>query len=311
MGTENTIELTSGQIATLVCQLEVAAAKPGNVHRSADFDDATLIDFLNSGVALGHAIDKLLDQSDLQQPVSFGQMILSSVQATAWVTDTNTNLGIILLLCPLACLRRRGETLSVKALTKFFSGLSPQDARGVYAAIAQSGAGGLQLNAGDSAVEQTYDVGDSASAPRDLLAAMKLAADRDMIAQQYCTGMSDVFEFVLPAIEQGQSNFDLLSSAIIFAHVKTMARFPDSLIARKLGQQAAAQSAAYAQRAIDQFEKCDEGDGEFKPFWDSVGDLDFWLRSDHHRRNPGTTADLITAALYVGVATGRLKPPFR
>lgn len=307
MGTDNAIKLTSGQIATLVCQLEVAAAKPGNVHRSADFEDVTLVDFLNSGVALGHAIDASLErpQSD-SNSLGVGQMILSAVEATAWVTDTNTNLGIILLLCPLACLHRRGEPLEPRGLTRLFESLAPEEAQHVYAAIARSGAGGLEV--GGAKTPHAYDVLASDSAPGDLLTAMKMAADRDMIAQQYCSGYKDVFEFVLPAIELGLSRFGLLSSAIIFAHVKTMAQFPDSLIARKLGLQAAIQSAGYAQRALDQFTQCDE---DLAPFWDSVSDLDFWLRSDHHRRNPGTTADLISAALYVGVATGRLNPPFR
>ena len=308
MGTENAIRLTSGQIATLVCQLEVSAAKPGNVHRSADFEDATLIDFLNSGVALGHAIDASLNEAHVEHPLSVGQMILSAVQATAWVTNTNTNLGIILLLCPLACLHGRAEALNSETLATLLNALTPKDAQDVYAAIAQSGAGGLQMKTDDAVAQQAYDVRANDSAPRDLLTAMKIAAERDMIAKQYCTGFKDVFEFVLPAIEQGLSRFELLSSAIIFAHVKTMAQYPDSLIARKLGDQAAIQSAGYAQRAIDQFAQCDK---EFTPFWDSVSDLDFWLRSDHHRRNPGTTADLISAALYVGVATDRLKPPFR
>ena len=305
MGTENAIKLTSGQIATLVCQLEVSAAKPGNVHRSADFEDATLIDFLNSGVALGHAIDASLDQT---HSVGVGPMVLSAVQATAWVTNTNTNLGIILLLCPLAYLHGRSGDLDTQAVAQLLSASTPKDAQDVYAAIAQSGAGGLDVKTAEATGQPSYDVLEDDSAPRDLLTAMKIAAERDMIARQYCTGFKDVFEFVLPAIEQGLSRFQLLSSAIIFAHVKTMAQFPDSLIARKLGQQAAIQSAGYAQRAIDQFAQCEE---DFTPFWDSVSDLDFWLRSDHHRRNPGTTADLISAALYVGVASGRLKPPFR
>ncbi len=305
MGTQNSIRLTPGQIATLVCQLEVSAAKPGNVHRSADFEDATLIDFLNSGVALGHAIDASLEPT---HTVSIGQMILSSVEATTWVTNTNTNLGIILLLCPLAYLHGRGKSLDAKSLSQLFGALTPEDAEDVYAAIAKSGAGGLDVRTTDESARPDYDVRVEGSAPRDLLIAMEIAADRDMIARQYCTGFKDVFDFVLPAIEQGFERFQLLSSAIIFAHVKTMAQFPDSLIARKLGQQTAIQSAGYAQRAIDQFEQCAE---DFTPFWASVSDLDFWLRSDHHRRNPGTTADLISAALYVGVASGRLKPPFR
>jgi triphosphoribosyl-dephospho-CoA synthase len=40
-----------------------------------------------------------------------------------------------------------------------------------------------------------------------------------------------------------------------------------------------------------------------------VSDFDFWLRSDGHRRNPGTTADLITAGLFVILWEGTLRLP--
>lgn len=311
---KTSIELTAGQIATLVCQLEVAAAKPGNVHRAADFEDATLVDFLNSGVALGAAIDACENGKMSSEVTSVGQLIFSAVQSTAAITDTNTNLGIVLLLCPLAVLHHQDSPLTTENVTQIVASMGNEDARRVYDAIAQSRAGGLAIEAGvesvgkDAAIDPSMDVLNEAPVEGNLMSAMALAADRDMIAKQYCSGFKDVFEFVLPAIEEGLLRLKSLCSAIIYAHVKTMAHFPDSLIARKLGAQAAIDSAGYARRAIDQFEKCE---GDFEAFWDSVADLDFWLRSDHHRRNPGTTADLITAALYIGVASGRLTPPFR
>ncbi len=46
-------------------------------------------------------------------------------------------------------------------------------------------------------------------------------------------------------------------------------------------------------------------------FWDRIGELDFWLRSDGHRRNPGTTADLVAASLFAAIQTGQIQPPFR
>ena len=44
-------------------------------------------------------------------------------------------------------------------------------------------------------------------------------------------------------------------------------------------------------------------------FWRLVADLDFWLRSDGHLRNPGTTADLIAATLFVALYNGTLTVP--
>ena len=43
----------------------------------------------------------------------------------------------------------------------------------------------------------------------------------------------------------------------------------------------------------------------------ALADLDFWLRSDGHRRNPGTTADLIAAGLFAALREHQIALPFR
>ena len=289
--TKNSLQYTAGQLATWVCQLEVAAPKPGNVHRGADFEDVTLGDFLNSSIALGSAIDA----HDLT--AGTGSMILSAVQRTDRVTKTNTNLGMVLLICPLAKLIQRGQSIDANAVAAEIDSIAGPESQAVYQAITKAKAGGL------SQVDK-LDVNNADSAPDKIIDAMQLAKDRDMVANQYCCGYQDVIEFVLPAIKEGVKRFGRISSGIVWAHVKTMARFPDSLISRKLGDPAARKSAAMAQQCIEQLTNADDED-----FWRAVGDLDFWLRSDGHRRNPGTTADLVTAALYIGLASDRFKLP--
>jgi len=287
----NGLQLTAGQMASWVCQLEVTAPKPGNVHRGADFEDVTLGDFLSSGIALGSAIDA--------QPITggTGSMILSAVERTGMVTRTNTNLGMVLLICPLAKLVQRAEPIVSQNIAAEIESIIGAESQAVYQAIAAAKAGGL------SQVDK-HDVNDSASAPEKLIDAMKIASDRDMVAKQYCCGYADVIEFVLPAIEEGLLRFGKISPAIVWGHVKTMARFPDSLINRKLGDSVARKSAAMAAQCLEQLTNADDDD-----FWRYVGDLDFWLRSNGHRRNPGTTADLIAAALYIGVASNRFEMP--
>ena len=284
--------LTPGQLATLACQLEVTAAKPGNVHRAADFEDVTLNDFLSSGIALGSAIDA--------QPAAgeTGDMILSAAQATRWITQTNTNLGMILLICPLAKLLQRRQPITCQSIAAVIESLRGDQSRVVYEAIVLARPGGM----GES---QQMDVNDPNGAPESLLTAMQSTAQSDMIAKQYVSGFEEVTQFVLPAIEEGQQRFKKLSWGIVYAHVKTMAQFPDSLIARKLGDVAAQKSATIATQCLEQLTDQDDDD-----FWSAVGDLDFWLRSDGHRRNPGTTADMIAAALFIGLAENKFSPPF-
>jgi len=90
-------------LAQLACLLEVSAPKPGNVSPGRHFADLTYEDFLTSAVAIGPAFTRVADQ-----PV--GETIRQAIEMTACWTKTNTNLGIVLLLAPLARAVTRGES---------------------------------------------------------------------------------------------------------------------------------------------------------------------------------------------------------
>jgi triphosphoribosyl-dephospho-CoA synthase len=77
-----------------------------------------------------------------------------------------------------------------------------------------------------------------------------------------------------------------------------MRHHPDSLIARKCGVDVARQS---ARLAGDVLAAGSPGDASYAM---ALQRLDVWLREDGHRRNPGTTADLITAGLFVAFRRG-------
>ena len=68
-------ELSTGQLASIACLLEVAAPKPGNVHRSADFEDMTFQDFQLSAIAVGPALDRAGSEG-------VGTAILGAMEAT-------------------------------------------------------------------------------------------------------------------------------------------------------------------------------------------------------------------------------------
>lgn len=285
--------MTAGQLVTMACQLDVAAAKPGNVHRGADFEDVTVLDFLVSGVALGSAIDASEPADDV------GGLIFDAVSRTGAVTPTNTNLGITLLVAPLAKLVQRKQSLTPASVEALIGSVEGAESQRVLDAVSLARPGGMGTS---EQFDVANHVGKTTPLP-SLKQIMRLAEGRDMIARLYGNGMKELFSFVLPAIEEGLAEFKSLTPAIVFAHVKTMAAFPDSLIARKLGSELAEKSAALAADCLQQLKDHDD-------FWRSVGDLDFWLRSDGHRRNPGTTADMITAALFIGLVTEVITPPF-
>src|SRR5205823_11892535 len=81
--------------AQLACLLEASAPKPGNVSPFASFRDATYEDFLASAAAIGPALLMAGERS-------LGATIRAGVEATARWAPSNTNLGLVLLLAPLA-----------------------------------------------------------------------------------------------------------------------------------------------------------------------------------------------------------------
>ncbi len=292
--------MTPGGMTTLACLLEVSAPKPGNVHRAADFEDLTFTDFATSAVVLGQVFDANGD-------ASLGQTILAAVQQTSWAVGTNTNLGIILLLAPLAkiAVGDSNGQIDQARVAKFFDELPAGEGTAVFEAIRLAKPGGLGQ-------AQAMDVHSNIESPVDLLGAMELSKHRDAIARQYVTGFQTVFDKGVPLLLKGREIFGNLSQAIVFAHVALMANEPDSLIQRKLGQEMANHSQILARQAHDILEADDSLiDTTVQSYWRAVSELDFWLRSDGHRRNPGTTADLIAATLFVSIFNGAIRPPFR
>src|SRR5207302_1602059 len=84
-----------GLHAQVACIWEATARKPGNVHRYLDFPETTYLDFLLSAAAVAPVLDQACRRR-------VGETILEGVRATRRVVSTNTNLGILLLLAPLA-----------------------------------------------------------------------------------------------------------------------------------------------------------------------------------------------------------------
>ena len=287
--------LTFGGIATLACVLEVSAPKPGNVHRGADFEDVTFNDFLISAVVLGQSFDQML-------PNGIGTMILESVRRTNHAVGTNTNLGIALLLAPLVQVADSGQALQPESVRSVLEGLGPEDGGLVFEAIRLANPGGLgNAEAMDVKVSENQNV--------DLLAAMKIAEARDLIARQYCSGFELVFGEGMNHLRTGVALFATLPEAIVYTHLALMRNWPDSLIARKCGSEVATRAAMMAGKALTYLDAdASSGERNDEPFWNEVSELDFWLRSDGHRRNPGTTADLIAAILFVALVNKILDP---
>jgi triphosphoribosyl-dephospho-CoA synthase len=269
--------------AQLACVLEASAEKPGNVTPSHDFDDTSYEDMLRSGIALGPELGHAGARA-------VGETVLAAVRASRGAAGANTNLGIALLLAPLARAALMGGPLRER-LGEVLRALTVDDARAAYTAIRLAGAGGL-----DEPVE--HDVRDE---PRVALReAMAAAAERDTIASEYVTDHAVTFELGLPAFADALGDGLRPRDAIVELALRLLAAVPDTLIARKRGADVAGRVAAGARQVLT------AGGVRNARGRTALAGFDASLRQDGNAFNPGTTADLVTAVLFVALLEGVL-----
>jgi len=267
------------------CALEATAPKPGNVSPLASFPDLCYEDFLRSA----NVVAPLLAEARQR---GVGRTIYEAIRATQDVVGRNTNLGIVLLLAPLAAV---DPTVPLdQGIESVLNGLTVEDAGWAYQAIRLAAPGGMgRVSAEDL----------SATPTRPLREIMRLAADRDTIAREYASGFSIVLRFGVWALGDLKRWLDGWDETIVGLHLVLMARFPDTLIARKSGRLVAREAARHAQAVLD------AGWPHTPKSQQRLRALDAWLRADGHRRNPGTTADLVTACLFAAFRDRRMELP--
>jgi triphosphoribosyl-dephospho-CoA synthase len=277
--------LSPGNLAQVACLLEATACKPGNVHRFRDFADCRYLDFALSAQAIGPALDRARSEG-------IGAAVLAAVEATRAVVATNTNLGMILLLAPLAAVPE--DQPIREGLQNVLAATTVDDARQVYEAIRQARPGGLgAATSQDVAAEPTVT----------LTEAMTLAADRDSVARQYARNYADIFDLALPCLARALGESWPVETMIVATHLTVLANLPDTLIARKLGRGEAEEASRRATRVLD------AGWPRSEKSFEILLEFDDWLRDDAHARNPGTTADLVTAALFVALRKRLIRLP--
>ncbi|WP_455370028.1 triphosphoribosyl-dephospho-CoA synthase, partial [[Eubacterium] cellulosolvens] len=146
----NIEEYVSG-CSQLALLLELSAyPKPGNVHRTADFEDTKYEHFLASSIAVGQAMREATKQGTLvasgdidYKQISIGRIIYEAASSMMqWQHGGNTILGAILLLAPISAaagfiLSQPSQNLTAlrSSLVKITHSTTPEDALYVYDAI--------------------------------------------------------------------------------------------------------------------------------------------------------------------------------
>jgi triphosphoribosyl-dephospho-CoA synthase len=280
--------------AQFACVLEASAAKPGNVSPGRPFSDVCYEDFVVSAEAIARPLE-----GAGRRPL--GETIFMAVEATAARTRANTNLGIVLLLAPLAraavCLLQsptpseRGDRLrNLRAeVERVLRDTTVEDAKRAYRAIRLANPGGLgTTEEQDIAAEPTVT----------LLEAMRLAADRDGIAREWATTFETTFERGVPALFKARAAGLALSDAIVETYLTLLAGTPDTHIVRRGGDALAHRMSRLAAEALA------AGGVRSEAGRRSVEAMDAAMRDPRNLANPGTTADLTAATLFAALLVG-------
>ena len=280
--------------AQVACLLEASAPKPGNVSPGRHFADTRYEDFLASAAAIGGPL-----AGAGTRPV--GATVRLAIEATRRWTRSNTNLGIVLLLTPIAraalaspssgmTLRVTSEVTQLREeVARVLDATTVDDARDVYAAIRLASPGGLgRVEAQD--VSGDPDV--------TLLDAMRLAADRDAVAREYATAFEMTFETGAPALDLARRDGLPWDEAVVETFLSVLAAAPDTHVARRAGAAAAADVTERARRTLT------AGGVRSAAGRRAIDEMDRDLRDVRNMGNPGTTADLTAAAIYVVLLGG-------
>jgi triphosphoribosyl-dephospho-CoA synthase len=270
-----------GWSAAVASILEAAAAKPGNVHPAASFPDLAFADLAAAGIAIAPVLEAAATRP-------LGATIRDAVAASRAASRSNANLGIVLVVAPLAAVPDDAGPPTPVAVERVLGRLDSGDAAAIWEAIRTAQPGGLGTSG-------RWDLADPP--PADIRAAMRHAADRDTVARLWGRGYDELFAGPVADLAADIAAGLPLETAIIRSHLRQLARRPDSLIARRHGAAAAAEVSA---RAADMVAL--EGQAAWPR---AVAEFDASLRRPR-RLNPGTTADLVAGGLYILLTQGLL-----
>ena len=282
--------LTGDEIAwaaQLACLFEVSIEKPGNVSPRIAFADMRFEDFAASAVAIGPAL------RDAGR-ATVGETIARAATDTRSLVAVNTNLGLILLLAPLATAAARPDSGGDLrgSLRNVLAALTVRDARLAFEAIRAAAPAGMGEVGQHDVREHDVDV--------TLRAAMDAARARDSIAREYVTDFDITFTLGAETIRRCWQDGARFSDAVLTAFLTLLAEIPDTLIARKNGAVVAEDVSRRAARVLAAGGAASvEGRTRLDALKRELGDR-------AHAMNPGTTADLIAASLFIVLTEGGL-----
>ena len=285
------------KLAQIASVLEVSGwPKPGNVHRTRNYNDMVFQDFIISGVVIGNTMEELASQSkeiDDLSKAELGKFILQAVKETDKWVEINTNLGIMMMCIPIAASASisNGFDELQENVGLLMDATTVDDAVNLYDAINVADAGGM----GD---QEEFDV--MSEKAKDELRAnnqtmydvLKISAGWDRLASELTSKMPVCFELGYPTFStfwKNSDDVDVINQATVLTFMTILSEIPDTLISRKYGNEIAKGVSEKAKEILE-FKDDDS-------FVEKLLEFDDYLYKNKY--NPGTTADLTAASIFI------------
>jgi triphosphoribosyl-dephospho-CoA synthase len=287
--------------------------KPGNVHRTQNFETTRFEHFL-AGIAAIQPSFRMLCERITQNSfirdedykhIKLGQFFKNAAEKMmAWQKGGNVLIGHILILAPLTCaailcLQTANTNMDnfKLILRKIIDNSTVEDSLNLYEALRLSNPGGL-------GTVDKYDVNNKDS-PKNLQedgitlkTIFKLSRERDLISSEYSTGFRITLNEGLPYFFSTFHKYQDINIATVNTFLHILALHPDSLILRKSGIESAMSVSSSASKILMK-----GGISSEEGLMLTIS-LDKELQKKKGKLNPGTTADIIAGILFCALIFG-------
>lgn len=277
--------MNTAQLAQLALLLEVAGTpKPGNVDREHEYPDLRFEHFIAGAIGAGDGLTAAAEGARV------GRAFEQAVDGMAMQEGGNTQFGALLLLVPLVRTAATSAAVTPESVTDVVTKTSIADACDFYRAFDHvevavdappEAVPELDVQRGSDAVPTLEEQG------LDLYDIMDLSADRDGVAREWTLGFPRSFATADRLATMPGPIPDRAAGVFL----ELLAEEPDTFITKRHDRETAEWASVRARAALD---------NEITPA--ALAD-EFVSKAI----NPGTTADIVAAGLFIGLERGEIQ----
>ncbi len=310
--TEITWTLTS--LSQLAMLLEASSPKPGNVNRLQRFSDMSYRHFVASSSLSGRGLFMAAQRGEMlsrgiidASNVRLGEAIVTCAEDVfGYINRANTVFGSILLQVPLiaaiaaaVCDSGHFSTTSVREwLKRILDASTVEDTLDLYRAffIVRPIGSKNKGNRNWTSTHDRYDIDNPHvldNIIQDVVSLKQLfdlSATVDEISSEWSQYFRMTLTEVFPMLDSQVTGLEDFEEGTVNTYLWLLSKRPDGLITKKAGHTAAERVREMAERIVRAKEMGQTPTEE-------IAALDIALRRNGNRLNPGTTADLISAAI--------------